>query len=85
MVGGSMALMMKLSLFGFVLSSFGNKKFGGMMTKINNEDLHVMKELLDTGKVKAVIDRMYPLDKTAEAIRYLEEGHAQGKVIIKIS
>ena len=84
MVGGSMALMMKLSLFGFVLSSFGNKKFGGMMTKINNEDLHVMKELLDTGKVKAVIDRKYPLDKTVEAIRYLEEGHARGKVIIEI-
>ncbi len=85
MVGGSMALMMKLSLFGFVNSMYGNKKMGGMVAKINNEDLLVIKELLDLGKVKAVIDRTYPLDETADAIRYLEEGHARGKVIIKIS
>jgi NADPH:quinone reductase-like Zn-dependent oxidoreductase len=41
-----------------------------------------MKELLEAGKVVPVIDRHYPLSEVAEAIRYLEEGHAKGKVII---
>ena len=43
-----------------------------------------MKELLEAGKVVPVIDRRYPLRETAEAIRYLEEGHAQGKVVITV-
>jgi NADPH:quinone reductase-like Zn-dependent oxidoreductase len=43
-----------------------------------------MKELLEAGKVKPVIDRRYPLSETAEAIRYLEQGHAQGKVVITV-
>ncbi len=41
-------------------------------------------ELLEAGKVKPVIDRRYPLSEVAEAIRYLEEGHAQGKVVITL-
>ena len=43
-----------------------------------------MKELLEASKVKPVIDRRYPLGETAEAIRYLEEGHAKGKVVITV-
>ena len=43
-----------------------------------------MKELLEAGKVVPVIERRYPLSETAEAIRYLEEGHAQGKVVITV-
>ena len=43
-----------------------------------------MNELLVAGKVAPVIDRRYPLGKVAEAIRYLEEGHAQGKVVITV-
>ena len=43
-----------------------------------------MGELLESGEVVPVIDRCYPLNETAEAIRYLEEGHARGKVIIKV-
>ena len=48
-------------------------------------DLLFIKELLETGKVVPVIDRCYPLTETAEAIRYLETGHARGKVIISIT
>jgi len=56
------------------------QKIGAMGTvKPNKEDLVFIKELLETGKVVPVIDRRYPLSETAEAIRYLEEGHAQGK------
>ena len=44
-----------------------------------------MKELLEAGKVKPVIDRCYPLSEVPEAFRYLEEGHAQGKVVITVA
>ena len=59
-----------------------NKKIGSFMTKINQEDLGVIRELLASGKVKPVIDRRYSLEDTADALRYIGEGHAQGKVVI---
>ena len=52
--------------------------------KANKKDLVFIKELLEAGKVVPVIDRQYPLRETAEAIRYLEAGHARGKVIITV-
>ena len=52
--------------------------------KMNQKDLVYMKELLEAGKVVPVIERRYPLGETAEAIRYLEEGHAQGKLVITV-
>jgi NADPH:quinone reductase-like Zn-dependent oxidoreductase len=52
--------------------------------KPNTKDLVCMKELLKGGKVVSVIDRRYPLAETAEAIRYVEEGHARGKVVITV-
>jgi NADPH:quinone reductase-like Zn-dependent oxidoreductase len=63
----------------------GDKKMGNLMAKPNQKDLDVVKELLGTGKVVPVIDRRYPLSETAEAIRYLEQGHAQGKVVVNVS
>ncbi len=84
MVGGSMALMLKLALFGSLNSMIGSKKFSGIMAKISNQDLQVMSQLLESKQVKPVIDRKYSLIEVPDAIRYLEEGHAQGKVIITI-
>ena len=80
--GGSMAQFFQALLLGPWISMTGSKKMGGMMTKPNQKDLVFIKELLEAGKVVPVIDKCYPLSKTAEAIRYLEEGHARGKVVI---
>lgn len=77
----SMLLEPFLSLF---LSLIGRKKFCGFIAKTNKKDLVFLKELLDAGQVVPVIDRRYPLSGVAEAIRYLEEGHAQGKVVITV-
>jgi len=69
----------------FQVMLLGGKKIGMMETaKANKKDLVTIKELLEAGKVVPVIDRCYPLAETAEAIRYLEEGHAQGKVVITL-
>jgi NADPH:quinone reductase-like Zn-dependent oxidoreductase len=69
----------------FQLMIFGNKQIGLMETaKGNKKDLILIKELLETGKVVPVIDRTYPLSEVPEAIRYLETGHARGKVVITI-
>jgi NADPH:quinone reductase-like Zn-dependent oxidoreductase len=59
-------------------------RMGFMMARINKKDLVFLKELLEAGKVIPVIDRRYPLSEVADAIRYLEEGHARGKVIITV-
>ncbi len=70
---------------GFWVLRTGSKKIGIMGTvKPNKKDLVFIKELLEAGKVVPVIDRRYPLSEVAEAIRYLEEGHARGKVIITL-
>ena len=50
-----------------------------------NKDLSFVKELIETGKVKPVIDRRYSLSEVPEALRYYEEGHAKGKVVINVA
>jgi len=72
-------------ILGGLVTKFGSKRIGLMATAHSDEDdLNAIKALLEAGKVKSVIDRCYPLSETAEAIRYLEKGHAQGKVIIQV-
>jgi len=73
------------TVLGPLRSKTGNKKVGLMGTaKMNQKDLVFVKELLEAGKVVPVIDRRYPLSEVAEAIRYLEERHARGKVVITV-
>jgi NADPH:quinone reductase-like Zn-dependent oxidoreductase len=67
-----------------MLSRFVGQKLGTFISKENHEDMIVLKELIESGKVTPVIDRTYPLSEVPEAIRYLEEGHAQGKVVITV-
>jgi NADPH:quinone reductase-like Zn-dependent oxidoreductase len=66
------------------LLSRGDKTFKFFIAKINQKDLAFMKELLETRKVIPVIDRRYPLSETAGALRYLEEGHARGKIVVTV-
>jgi NADPH:quinone reductase-like Zn-dependent oxidoreductase len=63
---------------------FGRKKMCFFLANINQKDLVFLKDLLEAGKVTPVVDRCYPLSDTAEALRYLEQGHAQGKVVISV-
>jgi NADPH:quinone reductase-like Zn-dependent oxidoreductase len=85
MTGGSNRQMFQAMLLGPWISMSGSKKMGNLMAKPSNKDLVFMTELLKDGKVVPVIDRCYPLSETAEAIRYLEEGHARGKVVITVA
>jgi NADPH:quinone reductase-like Zn-dependent oxidoreductase len=80
LAGGSMARIFRL----MILSMFGLKNMGIMVASINQKDLLFILELTKSGKVKPIIDKRFRLEDTAMAMRYLEEGHASGKVVITI-
>jgi NADPH:quinone reductase-like Zn-dependent oxidoreductase len=67
-----------------VLSRFGSQTLTPMLTRPDRDDLAVLSGLIEAGKVTPVIDRTYPLSAVPDAIRYLEEGHARGKVVITV-
>jgi NADPH:quinone reductase-like Zn-dependent oxidoreductase len=67
-----------------MLGPFVDQQFSMILAEINRDDLALLKNLLETKQVTPVIDRTYPLSETAAAIRYLEAGHARGKVIISV-
>jgi NADPH:quinone reductase-like Zn-dependent oxidoreductase len=67
-----------------VLSRFVSQRFLTFIAKMNKEDLTIIRELMAAGKVKPVIDKHYRLTEAAEALGYLEKGHARGKVVIDL-
>ena len=67
-----------------LMSPFVSQRLGSFLAKPSKEDLQILKELIQAGKVTPVIDRTYSLAEVPEAIRYLEEGHARGKVVITV-
>jgi NADPH:quinone reductase-like Zn-dependent oxidoreductase len=67
-----------------VLSRFVTQKLVTFLARPNNEDLTIMRELMATGKVTPIIGKRYRLSEVPEAIRYMEEGHARGKVVISL-
>ncbi len=67
-----------------LLSRFVGQKLGTFISSENHEDMLVLKELIEAGKIAPVIDRTYPLTEAPQAIRYLEQGHARGKVVITV-
>ena len=67
-----------------LLSPFVGQKLTTFVCKENREDLLVLGELIDSGKITPVIDQTYPLSETPAAIRYLHDGHARGKIVIAV-
>jgi NADPH:quinone reductase-like Zn-dependent oxidoreductase len=80
----NVAIFFVRAIAGLVLSRFVSQKFVVFVAKINQEDLTFLGELMASGKVTPVIDRRYELSESPQAVRYLEEGHARGKVVISL-
>jgi NADPH:quinone reductase-like Zn-dependent oxidoreductase len=83
-IGGLVPILQAL-LLGRLLSVLGRKKMTFFIAKVTQKDLVFLKDLLQAGKVVPIIDRRYPLNDAAEALRYLAEGHAQGKVVLTVT
>lgn len=86
-VGGPIGSMIGLLvgwITALVLSRFVSQNFVTFIARLNKEDLTIMRELMEAGTVTPVIDRRYRLSEVPEALRYLEEGHARGKVVITL-
>ncbi len=84
MVGGGWSQIFQGMLLGPLLSRIGSRKMTFFMARITGADLAFLGDLLADGKIAPVIDRRYPLRDVAEAVRYLEDGHAKGKVVITV-
>jgi len=83
MVGGSLSQIFKSLVFGRLLS-FGSRKMTSLAAKANQNDLELLAQLLEKGIIKPVIDRRITLDRAAEAMSYLKQGHSRGKVVVNI-
>jgi NADPH:quinone reductase-like Zn-dependent oxidoreductase len=83
MVGGSLSQIFKSLVFGRLIS-FGSKKMKSLAAKANQKDLEFLAALLEKGTIRPIIERRYPLEKAAEAMNYLKQGHAAGKVVIVV-
>ena len=84
LTGGSVATIFQILLLGPGISMIESKKLRILAVRPNIEDLNFMKELIEAGKVTPVIDKMYPLSEVPEAIGYVGDGRAQGKVVISV-
>lgn len=84
MAGGGGFQIFQGMVLGPLLSLLGSKKMRFFIANINQKDLGLLKDFLETGKVVPVIDRRYPLSRVAEALSYLEEKHAKGKIVITV-
>lgn len=84
MVGGPTSRFLQVLVFGPILSMTGDKKFRVLNLKVNRDDLAFVARLLKSENVAPVIGRRYELHEVPEAIRYLEDGHAKGKLVIRV-
>ena len=67
-----------------LMSKFTSQKFRFFIAQLNHNDLAILSDLMQSEKVTPVIDRTYKFSETAEALRYLDQGHARGKVGVRI-
>ena len=84
MAGGTFPQIFQSMLLSSMMSETGGRTMGGVTAKLNQKDLLTLTEMLESGEIVPVIDRQFPLSETAEALRYLGQGHARGKVIINV-
>jgi len=84
MAGGSVATMFQSLLLGPLIRRITSRNIKLLVVQTDSKDLVYMTELIESGKVKLVIDKRYSLSETAEALRHLGEGHAKGKVVITV-
>ena len=84
MTGGGGVQIVQAMLLGAFVSMTSSRRMGNIMAVARKDDLVVLKELLETGKIKPVIDRTVALSEVPDAIRYLEEEHARGKVVVSV-
>lgn len=82
MVGGSVPRLFQALLLGLWLAMTGKKRMGMLAHRQNKKDINYILELIESGKIKTVIDKCYPLNETEEAFRYFGSGHFTGKVLI---
>lgn len=83
MIGGGGKQLFQAMLLGPLLS-LGGIRMAAVTSKANPDDLRMLKGLFESGALKVVIDRRFPLAEAAEAVRYVEQGHASGKVVITL-
>jgi len=84
-VGGKkVGTLLAHGLAGFVLSRFGRQNFILFIARLRKDDLTILGDLMQAGKVTPVIDKLYSLSEVPEAMRYLEQGHARGKVVVTV-
>jgi NADPH:quinone reductase-like Zn-dependent oxidoreductase len=83
-VGGSVATLLQVLMIGPVIGRAGRKSIRLLAVRLGVQHLDPLIELIQAGKITTVIDRRFPLSEVPEALRYLGEGHAKGKVIITI-
>jgi D-arabinose 1-dehydrogenase-like Zn-dependent alcohol dehydrogenase len=84
-VGGSMKSMMQGMTLGPILSNAKGKKLSFLAASSNHDHLVAVRDLAASGKIKPVVEKIYELREVPEAMRYLEEGHVKGKLVIRIS
>jgi len=84
MAGGTNAQIFQAMLWGPMMSNKGGKKMGGVSAKTSQKDLLILKELLEAGKIVPVIDRCFPFREAVDALRYIDAGHAKGKVVVTV-
>jgi NADPH:quinone reductase-like Zn-dependent oxidoreductase len=84
LAGGSVATMFQILFLGSWIRGTTSRNIRVLAVQTDSKDLVYMTELIESGKVKLVIDKRYSLNETAEALRYLGEGHAKGKVVITV-
>lgn len=84
-VGGSVATLLQILLIGPLINRATGKNLKVLMVPQNRKDLIAITELCEAGKIRPVIDRRYSLNEVPEALRYIEEGRAKGKVVITVN